>query len=83
MGQEAIVCQTVFDKPIAITYPVVECNEYRDSTLPSLTDMTKIAWIVNADRKTGRVGFMSGAKMDDKARETVIDEAREGSPFRR
>jgi hypothetical protein len=83
VGQESIHCQQMFDRPVQITYPVVECNEYKDATLPSLSEMTKIAWVVKADKRTGTVGFTAGAKLDSAARDTITDEAREGSPFRK
>lgn len=58
MGQELVVCQDTYPH-VCVTYPVVECNAYRDRTLASLKDMTDIATLVNSDRRTGQVGFSS------------------------
>lgn len=82
MGQEVIMCEASYPLALhAITFPIVECNNYRDTTLPPLTELQKVAWVVNADRKTGRVGFTGPEKMDKDAREAVNDEVHAGNPF--
>lgn len=72
-GQEIMICTRSYENHVQITYPIVECSEYRDSTLPSLSDMTKIAWFVTADKRTGRVGFVTADKADEDMRNAVHD----------
>lgn len=70
-GQEVIICQEVFESPQRITFPVVECNEYSDATLPNLSEMNKIAWFITTDRRTGRVGFVTAEKADEAMKNAV------------
>ena len=72
-GQEMMVCQAIFENPFRVTYPIVECNEYRDATLPSLSDMNKVAWFINSDKVTGRVGFTRPDKTSQEDKDAVID----------
>lgn len=77
-SQEVVYCQAVsYERPQRITYPIVECGDYKDKNLPSLHDMTKIATFINSDRKTDKIGFSSPE--DDKKKN--VERETPDSPF--
>lgn len=45
---------------------VVECNRYADRNLPSLWDMRQIAWVLDADSKRQRIGFIRAREWEVK-----------------
>jgi hypothetical protein len=72
-NQEELICDAVFNKPVVLTYPIVECSDFCDKNLPTIGEMNKIAWFINADKKTGKVGFVSGEKVTDSMKEETHD----------
>lgn len=56
-NQEITVCNT--GRARLIKAPIAECNRYDNEALPSLYDLKAIAWVVNTDKKTNKVGFLS------------------------
>lgn len=70
LGQELVVCQATHPNR-QITYPIVECSDFYDKSLPSLRAMTDIATFINADKKTGKIGFVSADKADDETKEDI------------
>ena len=76
--QEVVMCEVMFEVPVRITYPIVECNKYRNANLPSLSDMNKIAWFLNSDKTTGRIGFTKPERVTEVQKEEVTD----ANPFR-
>lgn len=39
--------------------PVLSCNRFHDATIPNRRDFEEIAWKIDINRKTGKVGFQS------------------------
>ena len=72
-GQEVVICNASYELPQRITYPIVECNDYKDTNLPSLSEMNRIAWFITADKRTGKVGFVSAEKADESVRDAVYN----------
>lgn len=54
-----IICQEVSSSPglQVITSPVLRCRDYQDVNQPTKRDFEQIAWLLNADEKTKKVGF--------------------------
>lgn len=77
-SQEIIKCEALYrDNDATITWPVVECSSYYNKTLPSLKDMTAIAYFVNSDKKSGKIGFTS----PDQDRNDKVERETPDSPF--
>lgn len=75
IDQEMFFCGRFYEHPLPLPYPIVECNDYNDASLPSLHSMREIALFISVDKRTGKIGFVSG----DKVTEEMIDEI--VSPF--
>lgn len=41
---------------------VTDCTDYYPKDLPSLRDMTYIAWDITTNKKTGKIGFITPAE---------------------
>lgn len=70
MGQELVICQAIHPNR-QITYPIVECSDFYDKSLPSLRAMNEIAYFINADKRTGKVGFVAADKADDDLKDST------------
>jgi len=55
-SEEYVHC-SLMEKPIQMR--VTECNRYVDRTLPPLWAMKEIAWVLEADSKRQKIGFVS------------------------
>src|SRR5579872_6659838 len=58
-GQELLFCSKIdtwYDTPLP--FEAYECSAYSDKRLPDLYDMKKVAWIIQSDALTKRVGFL-------------------------
>lgn len=42
---------------LRITSPVLRCRDFQDINQPSQWDLEKIAWVLNTDEKTKKIGF--------------------------
>lgn len=71
IGQEMVFCGRFYEQPLRLRYPIVECNDYVDATLPSLRDMREIALFITTDKRTGKVGFVTSDKADEKMHDEV------------
>lgn len=78
-GQEVTLCRVLYEEAIQITYPIVECSEYREAGLPSLSEMNKIAWFITSDKRPGQAGF--NVTKWDKVSQDLKDEVYEADPF--
>jgi hypothetical protein len=54
-SDEHVYC-TIIEREVRTR--VVECNRYTDRTQPSLWDLRQIAWILHADSKRQKMGFV-------------------------
>jgi hypothetical protein len=54
-SDEEIFCMVTEQR---LARSVVECNRYVDRNQPSLWDMRRIAWILDADARRSRIGFV-------------------------
>jgi hypothetical protein len=41
----------------AIRYPITECSDYQDKSETSLYEYKQIAWMIDVNSKTGKIGF--------------------------
>ena len=57
-SQEIISCCYLTGEWMRVPWPVVECNKYSDSRIPTRGDMEDIAWYV-VPRNSQRPGFMA------------------------
>lgn len=80
-SQEVTFCNASYDHSMVIKYPVVECNRYHEANRPSLDDMAKIATLISADRRTGKIGFSQGSKLSASERETLVEELHDNNPL--
>lgn len=71
IGQEMFFCGRFYEHPLRLVYPIVECNDYNDATLPSLHSMKEIALFITVDKRTGKIGFVSSDKADEKMHDEV------------
>jgi hypothetical protein len=55
-SEELVYC-SVMDKPVPMR--VTECNRYVDRAQPALWAMKEIAWVLEADSKRQKIGFVS------------------------
>jgi hypothetical protein len=66
MSNGAVFVQCTYDHPPSrITEPVVRCTVYRSHNQPDRYDLEKIAWLVNTDKKSGKVGFEPPKKEEE------------------
>lgn len=70
---EVIRCDMLRAPDNIIEEPIAECSEYQDASHPSLSAMREIAWIVNADKKTGKAGFLSPKDYDKAVKEEKVE----------
>src|SRR5688572_12410972 len=75
ISQESVLCYAHYDVPRTIKFPIIECNRYHDTRQPDIHEYTKIAWVVNSDKRTGKVGFTHVSKMSQEDRDKIVDEA--------
>lgn len=57
-SEERIYCRNI-ERDIRMR--VVECSEYSARGEPSLYDLRKIAWVIDADSSRDRIGFLRAA----------------------
>jgi hypothetical protein len=55
-SEEYVYC-SLMEKPIRMR--VTECNRYMDRAQPALWAMKEIAWVLEADSKRQKIGFVS------------------------
>ena len=55
-SEEFVYCSEM-QKPVPMR--VIECNRYVDRTHPPLWAMKEIAWVLQADSKKQKIGFVS------------------------
>lgn len=72
-SEVSVRCQALFEQPIFITRPVVECSEYANKTNKSLYDMEKIGWVL-AMKNGKTIGFLSPRAAKEKAEKHEIDD---------
>lgn len=58
-GRRELICQATYHLPRRLKAPPVVCNSYRLERGADYSTMKEIAWIVNSDKKTGKIGFLS------------------------
>lgn len=69
-SQRRVSCEAQWHAPKLITWHVTSCNQFRDTSLPSLVQYEKIAWHVSADGPKGRVGFLSPTEYKQKQKDS-------------
>jgi hypothetical protein len=52
--------------PMAITRPVIRCNEYENENTPSMFEMQKIAWKISVDKENRPAGFLPPKKWKER-----------------
>lgn len=59
-SQEVTVCSRLDNgwRGGVVPFKVVECNEYADKSMPSLSDMRSVAWVLSTDKQK-KFGFQS------------------------
>ena len=66
-------CNELPSKVEPLRYEAISCSKYDDARKPDLDTLKQIAWRIDTDKKTGRIGFISpkdwvergGSKYDD------------------
>ena len=66
LDEEVVVCHQIGMNGQRITFKVTECNSWEQKHRVRVSEMAKIAWIINTDTKVGPIGFMSPAKRKEK-----------------
>lgn len=56
-NHEVTLC--LYSRVRQITAPIAECNKYDNMSMPSLYDLKQIAWSVETDKKSSKIGFYS------------------------
>lgn len=54
-GERRIFC--LYAHGVKINFPVSSCSKFYAQEELDIYDLREIAWIVNADKKTGKIGF--------------------------
>jgi hypothetical protein len=62
-SDEEIFCKVTEQR---LARAVVECNRYVDRNQPSLWDMRQIAWVLDADSRRQRIGFIRSREWEAK-----------------
>lgn len=55
-SQEAVYCSQMGEY---VPLRVVECNNYKDVSAPSLRGMEELAWVLRTDKSGRQIGFVS------------------------
>lgn len=61
-GQAYVYCRAMHWNELRVRMIVVECNHYDNKAAPTVDAMAKIAYVINSDKKAGKIGFMSPAE---------------------
>lgn len=64
---------TMHPKAATVHGQVTDCTDYYPKNLPSLRDMTYIAWDLSTTRKNGKIGFTVITPADRKAANKDLD----------
>lgn len=62
------------DEAALLTSRVTDCTDFYPKSLPSLRDMTLIAWDITTNKKTGKMGFITPADRRAKNRDMDVPE---------
>ncbi|WP_263410087.1 hypothetical protein [Terriglobus tenax] len=60
-SERLVRCMESWSAPFEVPFPVRDCSNYSNRTLPDLTKMEKIAWELNFRRSTHPLGFTTKA----------------------
>jgi hypothetical protein len=58
-NREVVRCELLRSPDNIIPEPLAECSDHQDANHPSIHAMKEIAWLVNADKKSGKAGFLT------------------------
>lgn len=58
-GQEALFCDSRPYGAPKMDWEAFECSKYDDSRMPALHDLYQTAWILESDKRTKKIGFVS------------------------
>lgn len=51
-------CNFNYQRPLELPFRVAECSEFYPSTLPWMSEMKDVAWLLASDSQTKKVGFL-------------------------
>src|SRR5215470_6288235 len=63
-SEKITICDRIFE-PIRIPFPVMECTDYLDKSLPCIEDLEQMAWELRSKSAGKRAGFhVAGTSAD-------------------
>lgn len=65
-SKELRFCESMFELPIQISFPVARCTDYRKRDDQNLDTMKEMAWILDMSKGKRPVGFISAAQFREK-----------------
>jgi hypothetical protein len=74
LGDEIVECNQLSYYNQRVSFPVTSCSRYSDLSRPSVREMEEIAWVLRADPRRSRVGFVHSSKLADDERYVLPDD---------
>lgn len=63
INNETIICHV--HPAIRVTFDVRSCDGYQQKTTQSIHEMREVAWVIEVNKRSGKVGFRPPKKQED------------------